>query len=85
MDEPGLPRTVGIDPEEAAMFRELDRRTNGDDVIALFWDEDCRYGELVIDRRGETQTRRLAAERIADALRHPYLYIDLPTEACTAA
>jgi hypothetical protein len=66
------------------MFRELDRRQNGDDVIALFWDDERRCGELVIDRCGETRTRRLAVERIADALRHPYLYIELPAEVIAA-
>jgi hypothetical protein len=67
------------------MFRELDRRTSGTDVIALFWDEDRSCGELVIDRDGESRTRLLPLSLVADALRHPYLYLGFPAAAAVAA
>ena len=66
------------------MFRELDRRVSGDDVIALFWDEERGCGELVIDRAGETWTRQVPPHKVADALRHPYVYLPkhlVPTAA----
>ncbi len=56
-------------------FRELDRRTASGEVIALDGDEEQRCGHLVIERDGESCTLApCRGERIADALRHPYLY-----------
>jgi hypothetical protein len=65
------------------MFRELDRRVIGDDVIAVFWDDERGCAELVIDRGGETWTRQLPPAKVADAMRHPYVY--LPKHALAAA
>lgn len=66
------------------MFRELDRRTCSGEVIALYWDEEQRCGHLVIDRGGDCRTRAVPRERIADALRHPYLYADPPAASAAA-
>ena len=66
------------------MFRELDRRVSGDDVIAIFWDDERNCAELVIDRAGETWTRQVPSHKVADALRHPYIYLPkhlVPTAA----
>ena len=66
------------------MFRELDRRVSGDDVIALFWDDERNCAELVIDRAGETWTGQVPPHKVADALRHPYVYLPkhlVPTAA----
>jgi hypothetical protein len=66
------------------VFRELDRRVSGDDVIALFWDDERKCAELVIDRCGETWTRQVPPNKVADALRHPYVYLPkhlVPTAA----
>jgi hypothetical protein len=57
------------------VFRELDRRVCGDDVIALFWDDERGCAELVIERAGETWTRVLPPAKVADAMRHPYVYL----------
>jgi hypothetical protein len=65
------------------VFRELDRRVSGDDVIALFWDDERGCAELVIDRAGETWTRQVPPHKVADAMRHPYVY--LPKHALVAA
>jgi hypothetical protein len=66
------------------MFRELDRRISGPDTIALFWDGDRSCGELVIDRDGESRTRLLPLSLVADALRHPYLYLGFPAAGALA-
>jgi hypothetical protein len=70
--------------QEDAVFRELDRRTASGEVIALYWDEEQRCGHLVIERDGASCIRAVPRERIADALRHPYLYAAPPGTAAAA-
>lgn len=50
----------------------------------MYWDEEQRCGHLVIDRDGDCRTRAVPRERIADALRHPYLYAGPPVTQAAA-
>ena len=47
----------------------------GADVVTLWWDDERGRGELVIEHDGDVACRELTLDCIADALRHPFLYV----------
>ena len=60
------------------MLRGLDRRTDGEDVITLYWDDERDSTELELVSGGMRRSRRIPGALAGDALRHPYLYVAPP-------
>ena len=60
------------------MLRELDRRTEGEDVITLYWDDERDSTELELVSGDVRRRRRIPGAQAGDALRHPYLYLAAP-------
>ena len=53
------------------MLRELDCRTDGEDVITLYWDDERDATELELVSCGMRRSRRIPGALAGDALRHP--------------